>query len=85
MRIGIDGFDRLVRQQQTADHAVALGVNLSGLDGVAPDQEAAGRIAGTDLVSQRLFDVGSDHEAVELHVFFLLARAPELQAPSSGQ
>ena len=79
VRIGIDGFDGFIREQQAADHAVALGVDLSGLDRIVPDQEPAGRIAGTDLLPQSLFNVGSDHEAIKLHVFFLLARPLELQ------
>ena len=83
LRLGIDGFDGFVREQQAADHAVALGVDLSRLDRIVPDQEAAGSIAGTDLLPQSLFNVGPDHEAIKLHLLFLLARPPtNCNAPS---
>jgi hypothetical protein len=67
-RIRIDGANGLVREQQAADDAAALGVDLPGLDRVLADQKSAGRITRTDLVPERLLDIGPYHEAIELHV-----------------
>src|SRR5262249_52552973 len=66
--VGIDGADGLVCQQETADYAAALNIDLRSLHRVLTHKKTTSGVARTDLVAQRLLDIWPDHESIELHV-----------------